>query len=215
MGIRWGMLTLVPLFIIGSLILRHRAATPSMPTSRRCGRRRRRAARRCTSGATAQADLLIVRNLDAGYAGRQVLFGVDIDVKEGEIVALLGTNGAGKSTLLKSISGVVEADRGAVVLDGRDITHAPPDEIAALGHQPDARRSGRVRLAHRGREPAARRAGRAEPTPTAVRRRGARGARALPGAARAASTGRPPTSAVGSSRCSRSAWRSSPSRVCC
>ena len=52
---------------------------------------------------------------------------------EGEIVALLGTNGAGKSTLLKAISGVVEADRGAIVLDGRDITHAPPNEIAALG----------------------------------------------------------------------------------
>ena len=80
-----------------------------------------------------EAELLIVRNLDAGYAERQVLFGVDIDVREGQIVALLGTNGAGKSTLLKSISGVVEADRGAVVLDGRDITHAPPNEIAALG----------------------------------------------------------------------------------
>jgi len=54
-------------------------------------------------------------------------------VKEGEIVALLGTNGAGKSTLLKAMSGIVEADRGAVVLDGRDITHAPPNEIAMLG----------------------------------------------------------------------------------
>ena len=62
-----------------------------------------------------------------------MLFGVDLDVDEGEIVALLGTNGAGKSTLLKAISGVVEADRGAIVLDGRDITHAPPNEIAALG----------------------------------------------------------------------------------
>ena len=56
-----------------------------------------------------------------------------LELQEGEIVALLGTNGAGKSTLLKSISGVVEADRGAIVLDGRDITHAPPNEIAALG----------------------------------------------------------------------------------
>ncbi|HEY4332337.1 MAG TPA: ATP-binding cassette domain-containing protein, partial [Ilumatobacteraceae bacterium] len=80
-----------------------------------------------------EADLLLVRGVNAGYAGRQVLFGVEIDVKEGEIVALLGTNGAGKSTLLKVISGVVEADRGAVVLDGRDITHAPPNEIAVLG----------------------------------------------------------------------------------
>ncbi len=79
------------------------------------------------------AELLIVRRLDAGYGDRQVLFGVDMDIREGQIVALLGTNGAGKSTLLKSISGVVEADGGAIVLDGRDITHAPPNEIAALG----------------------------------------------------------------------------------
>ena len=48
-------------------------------------------------------------------------------------MALLGTNGAGKSTLLKSISGVVEADRGAVIFDGREMTFAPPNEVAARG----------------------------------------------------------------------------------
>lgn len=48
-------------------------------------------------------------------------------------MALLGTNGAGKSTLLKAISGLVEADNGAVIFDGRDTTHAPPNEITALG----------------------------------------------------------------------------------
>ena len=74
-----------------------------------------------------------------------MLFDVDLDVREGEIVALLGTNGAGKSTLLKAISGVVEADRGAIVLDGRDITHAPPNEIAALGIVQVPGGSGRVR----------------------------------------------------------------------
>ena len=131
-GIRWGMLTLVPLFIIGSLILGTAQNTidadiaqvwqASAARSEALYQRRR-----------GEADLLLIRNLDAGYGGRQVLFGVNFDVKEGEIVALLGTNGAGKSTLLKSISGVVEADRGAVILDGRDVTHAPPNEIAALG----------------------------------------------------------------------------------
>ena len=131
-GIRWGMLTLVPLFIIGSMILGTAQNTidadiaqvwqASAARSEALYQRRR-----------GEADLLLIRNLDAGYAGRQVLFGVNFDVKEGEIVALLGTNGAGKSTLLKSISGVVEADRGAVILDGRDVTHAPPNEIAALG----------------------------------------------------------------------------------
>ena len=58
---------------------------------------------------------------------------VAIEVGEGEIVALVGTNGAGKSTLLRAIGGVVEADHGAIVFDGRDITHLPPDEIARLG----------------------------------------------------------------------------------
>ena len=47
-----------------------------------------------------------------------MLFGVNFEVDEGEIVALLGTNGAGKSTLLKAISGLVEADAGAVIFDG-------------------------------------------------------------------------------------------------
>jgi branched-chain amino acid transport system ATP-binding protein len=77
--------------------------------------------------------ILIARELEVGYDDVQVLFGVDMEIKEGEIVALLGTNGAGKSTLLKAICGVVEADRGAVVFDGTDITHAPPYEIAAKG----------------------------------------------------------------------------------
>ncbi len=63
----------------------------------------------------------------------QVLFGVDFEVDEGEIVALLGTNGAGKSTLLRAISGLVQASAGAIVFDGRDMTHAPPNEIAERG----------------------------------------------------------------------------------
>ena len=62
-----------------------------------------------------------------------MLTDVAIEIAEGEIVALVGTNGAGKSTLLRAIGGVVEADHGAIVFDGRDITHLPPDEIARLG----------------------------------------------------------------------------------
>jgi branched-chain amino acid transport system ATP-binding protein len=122
----------MPLFVIGSLILgtAQRTIDADIAHVWQASAARSEALYQRRQG---QADLLIVRNLDAGYAGRQVLFGVDIDVKEGEIVALLGTNGAGKSTLLKAISGVVEADRGAVVLDGRDVTHAPPEEIAGFG----------------------------------------------------------------------------------
>ncbi len=77
--------------------------------------------------------MLICRGVDVSYSGVQVLFGVDLDVDEGEIVALLGTNGAGKSTLLRAIAGVQEASGGAIFLDGRDITHVPPHENAAAG----------------------------------------------------------------------------------
>ena len=77
--------------------------------------------------------LLAVRELAVGYDGVVVLADVAIEIAEGEIVALVGTNGAGKSTLLRAIGGVVEADHGAIVFDGRDITHLPPDEIARLG----------------------------------------------------------------------------------
>jgi branched-chain amino acid transport system ATP-binding protein len=77
--------------------------------------------------------LLAVRELRVGYDGVPVLSDVAIEIGEGEIVAIVGTNGAGKSTLLRAIGGVVEADHGAIVFDGRDITHLPPDEIARLG----------------------------------------------------------------------------------
>jgi ABC-type branched-subunit amino acid transport system ATPase component/MFS family permease len=131
-GIRVGMLVMVPLFLTGSLILRSCASVINDDIAQvwRATAARSEALYQRRHGG---ADLLLVRGVDAGYGGRQVLFGVDLDVKEGEIVALLGVNGAGKSTLLKAISGIVEADRGAIVLDGRDITHAPPNEIAVLG----------------------------------------------------------------------------------
>ena len=98
--------------------------------------------------------ILIARELEVGYDDVQVLFGVDMEIREGEIVALLGTNGAGKSTLLRAICGVVEADRGAVVFDGIDITHAPPYEIAARGVVQVPGRGRGLPVADRGREPA-------------------------------------------------------------
>ena len=88
--------------------------------------------------AEGRSKLLICRGVNVFYGGNQVLFGVDFDVEEGEIVALLGTNGAGKSTLLRAISGTQEASDGVIVVDGRDITHMPPHEIAGRGvvHMP-------------------------------------------------------------------------------
>src|SRR5205807_4071142 len=77
--------------------------------------------------------LLCCHGVDAGYGGVQVLFGVDFEVDEGEMVALLGTNGAGKSTFLRAITGLVQPTDGAISLAGRDITHADPMACARLG----------------------------------------------------------------------------------
>ncbi|HWG93562.1 MAG TPA: MFS transporter, partial [Mycobacteriales bacterium] len=77
--------------------------------------------------------LLTVRGLDVAYDGVQVLFGVDVEVRRGEILALLGTNGAGKSTLLSAVSGLVDPVGGAIFFAGRDITHADAGQTAALG----------------------------------------------------------------------------------
>ena len=84
-------------------------------------------------GDGAKGKLLITRKLDVHYDGVQVLFGVDFEVTEGELVALLGTNGAGKSTLLRAVSGLAPITGGSAFLDGRDITHAPPHELARHG----------------------------------------------------------------------------------
>jgi branched-chain amino acid transport system ATP-binding protein len=77
--------------------------------------------------------LLVCRNVDVDYDGVQVLFGVDFEVHEGEIVALLGTNGAGKSTLLRAISGVVHPRAGAIFFEGENISYYEPHETAAAG----------------------------------------------------------------------------------
>ena len=83
--------------------------------------------------ASGKTKLLVARNLDVYYDNVQVLFDVDFDVEEGEILALLGTNGAGKSTVLRAMCGVQPARSGAVIFDGRDITQMPSNEIAARG----------------------------------------------------------------------------------
>ncbi len=131
-GVRTGLLMMTPMFLIGGIAIQSAghlierdiknvwttaAAMSEVVYERRQGR----------------SKLLLVRSLDVAYGDVQVLFDVDLEADEGEIVALLGTNGAGKSTLLKAISGVVEADKGAVIFDGRDVTHAPPHEIAGHG----------------------------------------------------------------------------------
>src|SRR4051794_27991994 len=77
--------------------------------------------------------LLSCRGVDMADGPVQILFGVDFDVAEHEIVALLGTNGAGKSTLLKGICGLVKPKRGTVTFAGEDITSEPADVTAHRG----------------------------------------------------------------------------------
>ncbi|MEY2435084.1 MAG: branched-chain amino acid transport system ATP-binding protein livF [Acidimicrobiaceae bacterium] len=77
--------------------------------------------------------LLQCRGIDMAYGPVQILFDVDFDVTEGEIVALLGTNGAGKSTLLKGICGLVKPKRGTVVFNGEDVTNLPADTTTHRG----------------------------------------------------------------------------------
>ncbi len=77
--------------------------------------------------------LLQTQDVTVSYSGVQVLFGVDLEIRAGEIVALLGTNGAGKSTILNAISGVVEPDGGNVWFEGEAITGEAPERTVARG----------------------------------------------------------------------------------
>jgi branched-chain amino acid transport system ATP-binding protein len=77
--------------------------------------------------------LLIARGVEAGYGSRQVLFGVDLDIVEGEAVALLGANGSGKSTLMNALSGFVRPRRGSIRLDGMELAGLPPHRTFRQG----------------------------------------------------------------------------------
>jgi branched-chain amino acid transport system ATP-binding protein len=78
-------------------------------------------------------ECLGIKNLKVNYGSIEALKGIDISVKEGQIVALLGANGAGKTTTLRKISGILEAKSGSVQFFGEDITKLPPHKIASKG----------------------------------------------------------------------------------
>ena len=86
--------------------------------------------------------MLEIRELRAGYGPVEVLHGVDLDVAEGEIVALLGSNGAGKSTLNNNVSGIFRPFGGSIRLGGEDVTAATPERMVDLGviQVPEGRR---------------------------------------------------------------------------
>ncbi|HEV8586422.1 MAG TPA: ABC transporter ATP-binding protein [Methylomirabilota bacterium] len=86
--------------------------------------------------------MLRLDGLDVYYGEIHALRGVALDVREGEIVTLLGNNGAGKSTTLKTISGLLVPRGGAVVFEGRPLSGVPAHEVVARGiaHVPEGRR---------------------------------------------------------------------------
>ena len=77
--------------------------------------------------------LLSARGVEAGYGRQQVLFGVDLDVADGEVVALLGANGSGKSTLLNALSGFVRVWRGSIRLGGAELAGLRPHRVFRHG----------------------------------------------------------------------------------
>src|SRR5262245_20771105 len=77
--------------------------------------------------------MLQVNNLHVGYGAIAALRGASLEVKEGEVVALIGANGAGKSTLLRTISGILTPSRGEVLFEGRSLRGMAEDKIVRLG----------------------------------------------------------------------------------
>ena len=77
--------------------------------------------------------MLKITDLHAGYGATPILFGVSLEVRAGEAVALLGKNGMGKTTLMKTAMGFLKPRRGTIELNGTDLTRLTPHEIARLG----------------------------------------------------------------------------------
>jgi len=132
-GIRAGLLATVPYWIIGGLVLRSAHRFVADDTTRALGLLSLTAELRRDRRSGKKIPLLQCKGVEVAYDQVQVLFGADLEVEPGEIVALLGTNGAGKSTLLKAISGVVDPIGGAIFFNGRDITHADGVQTTSMG----------------------------------------------------------------------------------
>src|SRR3989449_3448835 len=85
--------------------------------------------------------LLTVSNLETYYGPIMAIRGVSFAVPRGSIVTILGANGAGKTTILKTVSGVMDPQKGTVTLEGREIQGMDPDKVTRLGlsHVPEGR----------------------------------------------------------------------------
>jgi branched-chain amino acid transport system ATP-binding protein len=85
--------------------------------------------------------VLSIRNIESFYGPIMAIRGVSLEVREGQIVTVLGANGAGKTTLMKTISGVMDPEKGQIVYQGQNIAGANPDKVVRAGivHVPEGR----------------------------------------------------------------------------
>jgi len=95
----------------------------------------------CGLTSATDVSLLQLRNIESYYGPVMAIRGVSMEVREGQIVTLLGANGAGKTTVLKTISGAMDPQKGTVILEGTEIQGRDPDAIARMGvgHVPEGR----------------------------------------------------------------------------
>ncbi len=86
--------------------------------------------------------MLVLDKVSVSYGRVEALHGISLEVRKGEIVALIGANGAGKSTTLRAISGVLRPTSGQILFDGRNLTGMAPERVASVGiaHVPEGRR---------------------------------------------------------------------------
>ena len=86
--------------------------------------------------------MLKVENVEVSYGMINAIKGVSFEVKEGEIIALIGSNGAGKTTILHTITGLISPKAGRIFFEGQDITKTPAHKIVGMGmaHVPEGRR---------------------------------------------------------------------------
>ena len=86
--------------------------------------------------------MLEIKDIEVYYGMIQAIKGISFEVKEGEVIALIGANGAGKTTILHTITGLLSPKRGTVMFEGKDITKIPAHKIVSLGmaHVPEGRR---------------------------------------------------------------------------
>lgn len=87
------------------------------------------------------APILTIRNVESFYGPIMAIRGVSLDVHAGQIVSILGANGAGKTTLMKTVSGVMDPEKGKITFDGTEIQGAEPHKVVQCGivHVPEGR----------------------------------------------------------------------------